>query len=241
MHRNVVEELVMEPKKEKRWYRNLKKFMRLFIKKTEFIYVGDKFPSGSLIMSNHEGTKAPLAWELYGDVPVRFWGNEEMNSGLKRLYRYQTKVFYHGKLHWNIHLARLFCLLAAPLTHMFYQGIKPISIRAGFNLKQTINETIECVKERKENIVIFPEDSTKGYLEVLEGFHSGFIILCERCLREGIDLPIVIGYFRKSDKKYILDEPVLYSVLKAKYQTKEELAQALCDRCNELGQMFKDK
>ena len=68
MYRNVVEELFMEAKKEKRWYRNLKKFMRLFIKKTEFIYVGDKFPSGSLIMSNHEGTKAPLAWELYGDV-----------------------------------------------------------------------------------------------------------------------------------------------------------------------------
>lgn len=230
----------MEAKKEKRWYRNLKRIMRHFIKKTEFIYIGEQFKEGTLILSNHEGTKAPLAWELYNSTPVRFWGNEEMNSGLKRLYRYQTKVFYHGKLHWNIHLARLFCLIASPLTNMFYCGIKPISIRAGFGLKQTITDTIDCVSERKENIVIFPEDSTKGYLEVLEGFHPGFILLCEQCLKKGIDLPIAVSYFRKADKKYIIDQPILYSTLKAKYQTKEELAQALCDRCNELGQMFKD-
>lgn len=231
----------MKAKVEKRWYRNLKKLMRVFIKRTEFIYLDEPFKEGCLIMSNHEGTKAPLAFELYCDTPVRFWGNEEMNSGVKRLYRYQSKVFYHGKLHWNLFLARLFCLIAAPLTHMFYQGIKPISIRAGFNLKQTISDTIECVKERKENIVIFPEDSTKGYLPVLEGFHSGFIILCERCLREGIDLPIVIGYFRKSDRKYIFDKPIKYSTLKEMYPNKEDLAQALCDRCNELGTMFKEE
>ena len=36
---------------------------------------------------------------------------------------------------------------------------------------------------------------------------------------------------------YVIDKPVLYSELSAKYETKEDIAKVLCDRCNELGKM----
>ena len=33
--------------------------------------------------------------ELYADFPFRFWGTSEMNSGLIKMYKYQSKVYFH--------------------------------------------------------------------------------------------------------------------------------------------------
>ena len=85
--------------KQKRtfWYRCLKHIMKIRYKKPNFIYLGEKPSKGSIILSNHEGTDAPMSLEIYCDFPIRMWGTSEMNSGLKKLYAYQTKVYYHEK------------------------------------------------------------------------------------------------------------------------------------------------
>ena len=82
-----------------------------------------------------------------------------------------------------------------------------------------------------------PEISEKGYLAELEGFHAGFVILAETCLKKGIDVPVFITYYKKATNQYIIDAPVNYSKIKEKYVTKEEITKALCIRCNELGKM----
>lgn len=225
----------MKPNR-KRWFHGLKKIMRLFIKKTEFVYLGEKIQDGSIILSNHVGTSAPLAWELYSDVQFRFWGAQEMNSGLVSLYKYQTRVYYHEKKHWNIHLARLFCLIASPLTVLFYKGLNLISIYKDIRFKCTVKESVATL-QNKESVIIFPEDSTKGYLDVLEGFHAGFAFLAKQCLKKGLDVPVYVSYYRKKEKKYVIDRPVYLSELFAGDAKREDVAQMLCDRCNELGQM----
>jgi NAD kinase len=80
-----------------------------------------------------------------------------------------------------------------------------------------------------------------GYLAELEGFHEGFALLADVCKRKGIDLPIYVSYFRKSDRTYIFDAPVTYSALQEKYKSRSEIAKALCSRCNELGKMQFDE
>ena len=172
----------------KPWFRFLKKIMRFFIKESEFIYLGDKITEPTIILSNHVGTSAPLAWELYGNTHFRFWGASEMNSGLIALYKYQSRVFYHEKKHWNLHLARLFCIIASPLTCIFYKGLNLISTYRNIKFKQTISESIDAIKEGN-SIIIFPEISDKGYLDVLEGFHGGFTVLCGILLKKGMDIP----------------------------------------------------
>ena len=201
----------MKPRR-KAWFRFLKKIMRIFIKKTDFVYLGEEICDGSIILSNHVGTAAPLAWELYGNVNFRFWGAHEMNSGLRSLYRYQTRVFYHEKKHWNLYLARLFCLIASPLTVLFYKGLNLISIYSDVRFTKTLRESVSTL-ENKESIVIFPEDSTKGYLDVLDGFHAGFTLLAERCLKKGMDVPIYVAYYQKESKTYLVDKPVMLSEL----------------------------
>ncbi|MBE6635677.1 MAG: hypothetical protein E7617_05715 [Ruminococcaceae bacterium] len=228
-----------KPLKRKLYFRALKKIMKIRYKKPRFVYLGEEISGGALIVSNHEGTDAPMSLEIYLDKPIRMWGASEMNSGLKSLYKYQTQIYYHEKKHWNIHLARLFCLIASPLTHLFYSGLDLISTYHDAKLVVTMRESVRTIQSGC-NIVAFPEDSTNGYLAELEGFHEGVVLFAEVCKMRGIDLPIFVTYFRKSDLTYIIDKPVLYSELAANGRGRAEIARILCDRCNELGKIDLD-
>ena len=231
---------IKEKAKRKLYFRVLRNIMKIRYKNPRFIYFGEPFENGALILSNHEGTDSPMSLEIYCDKPLRMWGSYEMNSGLRKLYKYQSKVYFHEKKHWNIHLSRLFCLIASPLTWLFYSGFDLISVYKDTRLIKTLRESVRAI-ESGDNIVVFPEDSTKGYLAELEGFHEGFVLLAELCLKRGIDLPIYVSYFRKSDTTYIFDAPVRFSELHEKYRSREEIASYLCNRCNELGKMQFDE
>lgn len=224
----------------KGWYEQLKKIMTGRYKKPQFIYLGDAIKEGSVIISNHEGTDGPMSLELYLDTPLRMWGAHEMNSGLVPLYKYQTNIYYHQKKHWNIHLARLFCLIASPLTNLFYKGLNLISTYKDTRFVKTLKESYKTVSEG-QSVVVFPEDSTKGYLKELEGFHSGVVMMVEYCYKKGIDVPIYVTYLKRDTCQYIVDEPIMYSALAAAHQTREEMAKALLDRCNRIGRMEFDK
>ena len=226
-----------EKQKEKRkwWFELLKKMMKGRYKKPTFIYLGEEITNSSIILSNHEGTDAPMALEIYLPKPVRMWGAHEMNSGLIKMYKYQSRVYYHEKNHWNLHLARLFCLIASPLTNLFYKGLNLISTYKDGRFIKTIRESISALKDG-DNIVIFPENSENGYLAELEGFYAGFVLLCEQCKKEGIDVPIFVSYFKKNENVYIVDKPILYSQI-SKDKSREEIAKELCLRCNELGKI----
>ena len=223
-------------KRGKGWFRLLKNLMKGRYKRPTFVYLGEKFGNGGIILSNHEGTDAPMSLEMYCEAPVRMWGASEMNSGLIPMYKYQTRVYYHEKKHWNLYLARLFCLLASPLTNLFYKGLNLISTYRDGRFMTTLRESVEALKNG-DNIVIYPEDSTKGYLEELEGFHPGFAALAEVAKKKGMDVDIYVTYFRKKDLLYIVDRPVKYSQLTRNGETREEVIEKLLARCNELGQM----
>ncbi len=218
----------------------MKKMMHGRYKQPKFVFLGKEVQGPSIILSNHEGTDAPMALEIYLDKPLRMWGAHEMNSGIVKLYKYQTNVYYHEKKHWNIHLARLFCLIASPLTNMFYSGLDLISTYQDGRFIKTIRESIDSLKQG-DNIVIFPEQSDRGYLKELEGFHAGFVLLAEQCRKEGLDVPIYVSYFKKEENTYIFDAPIMYSALLEKFKTRDEITKQLCLRCNELGKITADE
>ena len=229
-----------EKPRRKWWFRGLLRLMKKRYPCPEFIYLGEEIKDGSLLLSNHEGTDAPLSLEMYLGKRLTMWGAHEMNSGLIKMYKYQTRVYYHEKKHWNLHLARLFCLIASPLTNLFYKGLGLISTYRDSRFIKTVRESIAALK-KGESIVVFPEDSKNGYLPQLEGFFAGFTILAETCKKKGMDLPIYVTYFKKKERQYIIDKPVLYSQLTANGETREEVAKRLLERCNELGKMQFEK
>lgn len=232
---------VKNKEKRKWWFELFKKMMTSRYKEPAFIYIGEEIKDGSIILSNHEGTDAPMSLEIYLDKSIRMWGAHEMNSGLINMYKYQTKVYYHEKKGWNLWLARVFCLVASPLTNLFYKGLNLISTYKDVRFIKTIRESVSTIKEGK-SIVIYPEDSKNGYLDELEGFYAGFVMLAEACFKEGIDVPIYVSYFKKKELVYIIDRPVMYSRLSECYASRDDIARALCDRCNELGKLnFEDR
>lgn len=221
--------------------RILKPLMLGRYKRPEFVFLGgEPVQDGAIILSNHAGTDGPLSLEFYLGKRLSFWGAHEMTSGLIPMYRYQTRVYYHEKKHWNLFLARLFCLLASPLTNIFYSGLSMIPTYRDARFVKTLRESIERLSQG-EGVVIFPEDSTRGYLDELDGFHAGCVSLMQMCDRRGVDVPVYVSYFRKRDMKYIFDKPVPLSELLSAGESKEQLAARLCARCNELGRMTEEQ
>lgn len=222
--------------KRARWFRGLKRVLRLFFKKPRYVFLGEKPQTGAIIISNHEGSFGPMTTEIYADFPVRFWGTYEMNAGLKSVYKYLSKVYYHQKMHWPLWIARLFCIIAAPLVNLFYKGLRLVSTYPDVRFWQTLKHSVQILEEG-DNIVIFPEDSSKGYFGKLTSFFAGFAALGELCLKRGIDVPVYVSYLQHKKHVYVYDEPIMYSQLKARYASRDEMAHALLNRCNELGQM----
>lgn len=220
----------------KPWFRAVKKIVGIFIHAPRFIYLGEKPGNKCIILSNHEGTSVPLKLELYSQLPIRFWGAGPMNHNFSHAYRYQTKIYYHQKKHWNLWLARLFCLLATPLTRMFYIGLDLISTYPDARFSGTLKKSVAALK-KNHTVVIFPEDSSDGYLKELKGFHQGSLMLLELCRKQGLDVPVYVAYYNKQTKQHIFDAPVTVSQLLDQGLDRAQLAQKLCDRCNELGRM----
>lgn len=220
----------------KKWFMKVKSITKLFIKKPEFVFLGEKPTPSSIILSNHEGTGAPLSLELYGGLPVRFWGAHEMATNMKLAYGYQTKTYYHKKKHWNLTLARLFCLIATPLTRMFYNGLEIIPSYGDIRFKNTLSQSVAALK-KGHTVVIFPEDSDTGYLKELIGFHQGAFLLLEYCKRHNLDVPVHVAYYKKDTKQFVFDKPVSVRELLDLGLTREKLADRLCRRCNELGKL----
>jgi len=220
----------------KPWFRRLKVILRWFIKEPEFVYLGEEMEEQSFFLSNHVGASVPLAMELYSKLPFRFWGTYEMNSNVIEVYKYLSYTYYHKKKHWNLFASRLFCLIAAPLVWIFYRGLNLISTYPDMRFHQTIKESLNVLKD-DQSLVIFPEHSADGYFDELILFHPGFVLMAEKCLKAGMDLPVFLAYYRKPERRFIVDKPMRISELVKIADTREAIAEKLRVRCNELGRM----
>lgn len=223
-------------KQRKLSFKIIKQITKIKYKKPAFIFLGEEIKDGSIILCNHEGTDAPMSLEIYCKNYLRMWGTHEMNSGLKMMYKYQTLEYYHKRKGWNLTLARLFCLIASPLTNLFYSGLNLISTYKDIRFTKTLKESYNAIKN-KENIVIFPEDSTNGYLEELESFFKGFAKLAEYTHKKGLNVPIYVAYYQNKNKVFVIDKPVYFKDYIYDDKTLDEMAIILKNRCNELGKM----
>ena len=222
-------------KKEKKWFEFVKKIMRVRYKEPKFIYQGEQLQKGAVIVCNHEGTDSPMAWEMYSGKPISFWGAHQMNSGLKKMYSYQSRVYFHEKKGMNLFLSRLFCLIASPLTNMFYKGLDVISTYEDARLRTTLKESVKRLEEG-QNLVIFPEKSNNGYQAKLEGFHCGVVLLLEYLKKKGIDNTVYTAYFNKEKNVCLVGAPKKYSELAEGCESRVEVAEKLCAECNSLGE-----
>ncbi len=223
-------------RKRKWWFRGVKGFLKIFVRKPKYIYLGREIPEKAIMLTNHVGSTGPITHELYFPNYFRFWGTYEMNSGLKSVYKYLSEVYYYQKKHWKKFWAKSFSIIAAPLANMFYKGLNLISTYRDHRLRKTLQESIKTLNN-DQTLIIFPENSSDGYHDKLKDYFAGFVVLGKMCLKQGMDIPVYNSYFRKKDKVVIVDKPIMLSELLKEGKDRDVIAREMCDKANALGDM----
>lgn len=217
-------------------WRFISKILRIFIRKPKYIFLGEKFSDQALYLSNHVGAKVPLALELYFPIEFRFWGVHSMNDNFKERYKYLANTYFHEKKHINKFLSYLIAVVATPILGVFYWGIRLLPTYNDSRLIPTIRKSIDIFKEN-QSIVIFPEDSSDGYHDILTHYYSGFYLLAKKAYEKGIDLKIYNMYFHKKERVFVVDQPIKFSKLLSLNKSGDEIAEMFRVKANILGRM----
>ena len=215
------------------WFNGLKGFLKIFIRKPKFVFLGKVHEENTIILSNHVGASAPVLLELYFKQPFRFWGTHEMTEGLRSVYKYLSTTYLHDKKHFSKAGAKILAFFICPFVNLFYKGLKLIPTYRDTRLKKTMTESLTALKN-KENIIIFPEDSSHGYFDDLTKFFPGFITLAKAYLKRGSDSYVQVIYYAKKHRTFIVDKSVKFSELVDRHANSDELAMTMCARANQL-------
>ena len=208
---------------------------KLLYHRAKFRYLGKEFNDGPfLFIVNHCASHTPTRIENYFPRDFYMWGTHEMTEGIKAVRHYLVHTYYHQKLGLPMFFAQIVGTLFCPFANGFYRGMRLIPTYKDNRFLITIKNSIEAVKMGKP-IVIYPEDSSKGYKDYIEVFFNGYLTLCHILYKNNIDLPIYVAHFHKQHKEFIIDEPILYSELMKKFDNDvDKASDSLRMRMNEL-------
>lgn len=212
-----------------------KAILKVFIKKPKYIMLGDDFVDVALYLSNHAGAKGPLKHELYFPKKMRLWGTYEMNGTLKERHHYLCVTYFHNKKHFPIWLSYIIGTIATPFLTLFYKGVRLISTYPDGRMISTIKKSLKVVIEDKQSIIIFPEDSSKGYFDFIKAFHPGFYSLAYNLYKKGIDIPIYLMYYQRLTNRVIVDKPIMFSSLKDLNLSMQEVSEKFRLRSHHLA------
>ena len=231
---NFIFAFIKSLKTEGNWFKYLKIILKLFTKKPEFLFLGEKPTQPSVHLCNHVGSKGPLRLELYYDHRFSFWGTHEMNDGIKSIYKYLSTIYFQNKKHFKPFIAKIIAFIATPFLKLIYLGLKLIPTYPDMRLKKTIRLSLEKI-DNNISIIIFPENSSNGYFDEIIEFEQGFVLLIEKIYKKGLDLPLYVMYYQKEKNRYVVDKSVMISELMQLNVSKEVIAEKLKNRCNELS------
>jgi hypothetical protein len=186
----------------------LKSIFRLFKKKPQIILPNHPLEDKAIYIANHSGASGPLTFELFFPKYFIPWGTHEMCGNYKMRWNYLYHVFYRQKLHYSKPKAFFLATTFGVISKYLYSSTGLIGTYKDVRLKHTFNNSIE-VLNKNIPLLIFPEDSTNGYIDKPTGFFNGFIALAKQYhKRTNIDLPIYNVYYSKKKNKIIIDKPL---------------------------------
>ncbi|MBQ8293309.1 MAG: hypothetical protein IJX78_05870 [Bacilli bacterium] len=208
----------------KPFFRFVKKIVRIFKRKPKIEYLGEKPQKPCIYISNHSAASGPATYELYFPVNMRMWGTFEMCSGNKLRWKYLNHIYFHKKKKFSKTLSFLLATILTPIMALFYKGMQIIASFPDNRLSKTIKISIEEL-ERGTSILIYPENSSDGYHEILKEYFAGFWLLAKKYYEKtGKDIEIVNMYYHSKSNKVIVSVPRSYLSLKEILINKQDVA-----------------
>ena len=218
---------------------NFFKFVsRIFIKKPKIVNLNETLENGSIFLCNHVGVTAPFTLEYYFPKDFHFWGTYEMTMNFKERWRYMAYKEFPNMRHNNKFMSLVKASCVAPFSGMFYKGLQLIPTYPDGRLKKSIETSMDYLN-KGSNIIIFPEDISKGYFDVLKTYFSGFWLLAKQYHEKfKKDIKIYNMYFKKKCSTLIIDKAISVKELIAQKLSRHQIAEKFKDRANELATLI---
>ena len=209
--------------------------LRPFVKKPKkIINYNETIEDKAIILSTHCGKNGPYCLSQYLPIKHATWGAGEMMGKYRVRRRYLRDVLYRQKLHKGKFSSSVKATFEAFFNPFIYKGMSVIPTYTDIHFMTTLKASFETLNNNLP-IVIFPEDSTDGYFEILKSLLPGFIHLSERYYkRDNIDLPIYPMYYHYKEKVIIIGKPLYIRKLKEDNLTNEEICELFKDKINNL-------
>lgn len=216
--------------------RFVKAFLRPFKRKPQIVLQGGGgFEDKAIYLSNHSGADGPLTYEMYFPKLLTVWGTYEMCGGFKERWNYLYRVFYRQKLHWGRFRAFFVATVFAPISKRLYRGIGLIPTYTDSRFITSVKTSCRILDENHP-LLIFPEDSQKGYINPPDSFNKGFITMSKLYYKmRGVDLPVYVAYlFNEKKRRIIIAPPIYVNKLLQDGMTEDEICQTALNTMREI-------
>lgn len=221
------------PGRKQPFYSFIKWILRIFIKAKVELHC-DSLPEKAIVVTNHSAKMGPLVLDLYYPHFNVKWGAHQMLGGYCSRFSYLRNVLYIQKLGMKRFPATVKALFEAFFSKMLYRGMKVIPTYTDERFLYTVRSSIQ-VLDAGASLMIFPEDSAKGYFDELTAAFAGFVALAEQYYnRTGEDVPVVPAYYHKRSKKIIVYPPLSVQALKKEGLDRYQIADRVKERINDI-------
>lgn len=210
----------------------------LFWGKIKVVSLPENLPNKCIIVSNHCGKMGPMAFDIALPIFNVKWGAHEMLGNYRSRRNYLKNIFYIKKQGYSKFKASFIATFEAIFSKMVYKGMKLIGTYPDGRLRTTIKNSIKVLEDNKA-IVIFPEDSNKGYFDEMISFFPGFVMLSEQYYRiHNEDLPIYPVYYSHKKRMMVIGFPTYIQSLIKNGLNREQIANYYCNEVNKLYYEF---
>ncbi len=229
-------EYVYKTKFKRGWFFSaLAAILRVFKRRPEIVNLsGGELADKAIYLSNHAGANGPLSYELFFPKLLTGWGTHEMFGNVRERWSYLYHVFYRQKLHWGKFRAFFVATVFAPISRSFYRSIGLIPTYADSRFISSVK--ISCkILDENHALLIFPEDSSRGYLNPPEGFNNGFVTMAKLYFkRRGEDVPVYPVYYLTKERKMVIAPPIYANAMLAEGKTADDVAATALEACRKL-------
>lgn len=214
--------------------------LRIFKKKP--VIVGNiDLPNLAIYVSNHSGAAGPFTLSLYFPKLFVPWGAHPMTEGYPSRWKYLYHVFYRRKLKYGKCSAFLLATLFGLISKRLYVGMHVIPTYEDIRIRKTMEESFAHLVAGN-SVLVFPEDSSEGYAEIIEKYQAGFVILAKSYLAKmKVDLPIIPVYLSKQKNIILIGNPEKVGPMLEKGMTREAIAEHFRERTNALVNEYRAK
>ena len=209
--------------------------MRLLFKKPTVINLAGEIADCSIILANHSAKSGPACLDLYYPKKSAKWGAHPMLGGYKDRFLYLRDILYIKKMGKKDNFFTSFkAAIMAIFSKWVYKGMRVLPTYTDARFLNTLRYSIS-VLEQGASVMIYPEDSNKGYFDVLTRFFTGFVMLSEEYYhKHGISLPIYPVHYSVKKRIMVIGKPSYVQDLIKQGMNRYEIAEYFCNEVNQL-------